>query len=265
VETPSPGSPRAKFNRGVEHIEILHGEIDRFAKDNPDPRIEKFDPKTGRYTLRLKFGRNPNGERWGLLLGDAIQNFRSALDHVVWQLVLANGKRPGENNRWPMGMSGKGYWCPKKNGRPSLRDDALQGVAEEPRTIIDGLQPYRYGIDRDKHFATLLAAISNADKHRVLQAGWVGVGHPPDGFLSRNEHVGDVIEGTWATGPLDEKAQIVDCRFAITGPDPHVQMQGELTLLIGFGREGFNWGAITEIPVPVGQIIDIFEPYFGSK
>ena len=100
--------PRAKYRRAFEHMQTLHSEVAEFEDNHPDPKVEHFDPETGRYTLAVEFGdetdaeRRDRARRWGIVLGDVIHNLRSALDHVVWQLVLLNGATPGPGNQWPI-------------------------------------------------------------------------------------------------------------------------------------------------------------------
>lgn len=265
MDQPSLSGPRAKYRRGREHIEALQRKIDQFAHDNPDPKVEEFDPETGRYTVAIKFRKKPDGEGWGILLGDAIQNLRSVLDHIVWQLVRLNRERPGHQTYWPSVTSEERYWSPRKCGRPSVREEALRGVGDEPRALIDSLQPYTAGTAMDQHFLSLLIPLSNADKHRVVQAGFFAIEEPPEKFLARNEDVGDVLEGTFASGPLDEDAPFLDARFEITGPNPHVQMERDLTLIVGFGEERFSFPAIREIVPKVGQVIDAFQPFFDRE
>jgi hypothetical protein len=118
----------------------------------------------------------------------------------------------------------------------------------------------------DQHFLQLLVPLSNADKHRVVQPGFFGLDEPPEGFLARNEDVGDMLEGTFAQGgPLSLDTNVVDCRFEIAGPNPHVQMQGNLTLLVGFGEKGFAWNAIVDMARSVGQVIDAFPQFFNAQ
>ncbi len=265
MDEPSLSGPRAKYRRAKEHIDALHREIVRFTHDNPDPKIEHFDKETGRYTLAIKTRDEPDAERWGILLGDAVHNLRGVLDHIVWQLVLLNGEKPGRHNHWPAATTRERYWCRPKNGSPSLRESALRGVAEGPRAVIDGLQPYRAGPQMNQHLLQLLIPLSNADKHRVVQAAVLASLGPPDELLARNEDVGNVIEGTFAVGPLDEHANVVDCRFEITGPNPHVQMHGNLTVVVGFGQQGFAWNAIVGMVPVVGQTIDAFQHFFEAQ
>ena len=41
---------------------------------------------------------------WSIILGEILYNLRSALDHLVWQLVLANGQTPGRHNEFPIAV-----------------------------------------------------------------------------------------------------------------------------------------------------------------
>lgn len=67
------------------------------------------------------------------------------------------------------------------------------------------------------------------------------------------------------SGPLEKEAYVVDCVVAITGPNPQVKMQGDLTLIVGFGEEGFGLGAIGEMALKIGETIDLFQPLFDTK
>ncbi len=246
-------------------MQTLHREVAAFADRNPNPKTEHFDKETGRYTLAIHLSEEPDAERWGVLLGDAIHNLRSALDHVIWQLVVLNGEEPGAHNQWPLCRSREGYLKPRKKGGVSVRETFLRGVAKDARAIIDRLQPYRAGPDLDRHFLSSLAPLSNADKHRVIQAGFLGIHEFPEGFLARSEDVGEPLEGTFTSGPLEAGAYVVDCLLAITGPNPQVKMQGNLTLVVGFGEEGFALSAIGEMALKIGETIELFQPLFDAK
>jgi hypothetical protein len=41
-----------------------------------------------------------------VILGEIIHDLRSSLDHVVWQLVIANGSLPGYWNQFPIFSEG---------------------------------------------------------------------------------------------------------------------------------------------------------------
>jgi hypothetical protein len=106
---------------------------------------------------------------YGLALGDTIQNFRAALDHLAWCLVKGgDDPRPNEPQRvyFPMARSGQTF--------DNRIDEWLPGVGSPYRAIIRRYQPYRRG-DPPKAIRWL-RNLSNMDKHRVLIPPVVSLG-----------------------------------------------------------------------------------------
>jgi hypothetical protein len=96
------------------------------------------------------------------VIGDIAHNLRSALDHVVWQLVLANGGTPkpgGGGTQFPI--------LPEepKDGSLTVRTDA-GGVSPAALKIIEAAQPYSTAADRYDGAPAIVHHISNTDKHR---------------------------------------------------------------------------------------------------
>jgi hypothetical protein len=91
----------------------------------------------------------------------------------------------------------------------------------DARTPIDQLQPYRDRARMDHHYLSMLAALSNNDKHRIIQAAFRGIDEIPDGSLGRQD-VGGVLERSVWRGPLEVGTCVLDCTLAITGPNPQV-------------------------------------------
>lgn len=91
-----------------------------------------------------------------LLTGDILFNLRAALDHLAFQLVLANGCTPTKQTYFP------------------ISDDATKYKTEAPRKVrgmspaaikaIDEVKPYEGGNDR----LWQLHRLNAIDKHRVL-------------------------------------------------------------------------------------------------
>ena len=93
----------------------------------------------------------------GVVTGDALQNYRAALDHAVWALVDANDETPDRHTRFPI---------------LTTRDDtalrkALRGIARDRRDVIESLQPdgamEAFGV-----LLRLLHDLSRIDRHRRL-------------------------------------------------------------------------------------------------
>jgi hypothetical protein len=87
---------------------------------------------------------------------------RSALDHLVWQLVIANGKTPSGKNMFPICTT-------LSNFTEEIRRERLLGVSISAHTLIDALQPYHRGQPLcDLHPLWILSKLANIDKHRTL-------------------------------------------------------------------------------------------------
>lgn len=92
-------SARLKLKRANLHAGTLKREAIRFLKAHPQPTfLGKFNTDFTRYVIHISTGYPDPPDLLSLLIGDAIHNYRSALDHVAWQLVLRganpNPKRP---------------------------------------------------------------------------------------------------------------------------------------------------------------------------
>lgn len=145
-----------------------------YLNADPKPYVlqGRFDPGRGEYIFVGKII-TPIGDatRWGVVFGDVLHNFRSALDRLVCQLVLLNtGRECTRENQFPICSNGARYWSIGRNGEPSLRDRQLKSVADEHKAIIDALQPYRTHGLRPNQVKALagLHDFSNIDKHRVI-------------------------------------------------------------------------------------------------
>ncbi len=154
----------SKFHWAQQHLNSLNAALER-----------SFDPKT--HSVSVKVEVEVTGDTaiavvrvasvpivrddCGLSLGDTLQNFRAALDHLAWDLVKAgtapNPKRP-QDIYFPMATS-------FANWKRDL-DRKLPGVPDEQRAIIRRYQPYRRG--PGPRAVRLLRNLSDHDKHRVV-------------------------------------------------------------------------------------------------
>ncbi len=126
---------------------------------NPPPyRLEvTLEAETGHHVVRIHLV-DPSftfPERLGLLVGDAVHNLRSALDHAVWQLAGASASRV---NQFPIFEAVKRF----ADAEPNY----LRGVSEAARRIIESEQPYH---DPPTGLSILMIRrMDNIDKHRVI-------------------------------------------------------------------------------------------------
>jgi hypothetical protein len=95
---------------------------------------------------------------FSLITGDVIQNLRSALDHLAYDLWVkeANGRGRGDKIYFPIDKDEASYNRSKVN--------KTQGISAQSLSIIDSLKPYPGGNDALWRIHTL----NNRDKHRLL-------------------------------------------------------------------------------------------------
>src|SRR5262249_4018917 len=102
--TPTP--PRltgvlAKIERAKKHIRDLDSAIQSFRDTDPYGVRTENDSQTGQIIQRIQV-RSQVPSTLSLLIGDAVHNLRSALDHLAWQLVEANGDTPTTKTAFPI-------------------------------------------------------------------------------------------------------------------------------------------------------------------
>lgn len=98
---------------------------------------------------------------WGLVVGDAVNNLRAALDHAVFGVAVANGASFDAKTRklvqYPIASSEEIFERAASPLRPFLSSAQLSAIASR--------QPYR---NEPPSLMETLRDLSNRDKHRAL-------------------------------------------------------------------------------------------------
>jgi len=156
----------AKLQRAQKHLQVTAKMIGRFARRDCGT-VSKFNPKTNQFDVIANMPPPPN--IIGLLVGDCVHNMRSALDHIVYEFVRSNPKRPAntphDRTMFPIADTKEGYLRQVNNLK------RLAGVPEDVAALIDALQPYHRrdrGLDYTKYPLWVLNKLENVDKHRRL-------------------------------------------------------------------------------------------------
>ena len=154
-------SARRKVERGESHLETLHAIIDSFIERHPDVVDTYIDSDTGEKVLWLNGTLQDPPPELSPIIGDALHNFRSALDHLMWEVVGLGGGEPIERiTQFPIFRSVEAF---RASGRVKKM---LKGVRPEVQTALDRLQP---GGGSDMFSEMLLAYLDHldiVDKHR---------------------------------------------------------------------------------------------------
>jgi hypothetical protein len=152
-------SVRQKIIWVERHRQCLIAEANRYFETKPCIVVPEEETETGRFSFRVKINA-PVPPEIPLIIGDILQNLRSALDYLVWELVLAANNVPSEKNMFPICSTAEAF-------NDQLRRHRLDGVAPDAITEIERLQPYgnwqNWGPPDP---LTILDTLSNINKHR---------------------------------------------------------------------------------------------------
>lgn len=147
--------PKLKVNRAKRHISEINSEIRGFLERDPDVSVVESYRDAGQYTCTYSFN-DAVPDEWTTIIGDAIHNLRSALDHLAVDLVRLNNK------------STKRVYFPFCDGRDSLecmiKNRHINRAAPDVVDIIRSLKPYHGGDEALR----ALHDLDIADKHAPL-------------------------------------------------------------------------------------------------
>jgi hypothetical protein len=247
----------AKFHWAHKHLDAFQGAVSR-----------SFDPNTHAVSIDVDVEISGDTavaiakttsvpivrEDCGLALGDVVQNFRAALDHLAWDLVKAGAdprpRRP-QDVYFPVAKSFASW-------RGSV-DRKLPGVPGPQRAIIRRYQPYRRGVAA--RGIRRLRDLSDRDKHRVMVP--VAMNFSP--------HLNASVESNWTvaglrylvTRPSRLKVNTPLVRIDLARPpggaqDCHVQVNGEFSVYPALPG-GYPTTALGEIRDTVLEILTEFD------
>lgn len=204
----SLNSVELKIYRAAQHIKSLESELEGYFKGNPGKMVRQ--PHTSENEALFRFiPDGPIPARFGLIVGDVLQNLRSSLDYLVWELVLAANNQPSEKNMFPICSTFESFDRQIKRRR-------LDGMSPDAIAEISSLQPYHLGQDFSKSILWAVDELTNINKHRrilltslmattvskenfVIQDSQVWVHHPagPVQVFDRNTQFGPfpIIDG----------------------------------------------------------------------
>jgi len=238
-------SARTKLARANLHKTTARREAGRFFNRCPDPafRIEpEDDEETSSFAVgavhrcRLIVGTAPPElpGSFAARFGDAIYNYRCALDHVAWQLV-AHG------TSWPLARRQTfGVQFPIYSTEAEFaanRNRRLPGVDRAAIDFIEARHHYTRG-NATNDALLGIANLSNDDKHRELHV-----------FLSLFKTLETHVTFTrcrplsWDNPPrrpaLKEGAVLAHFSYVITGQDPEMKMElrPQAQIVIEDGRD----------------------------
>jgi hypothetical protein len=195
------------------------------------------EPPDGDLVVRLKDVKEPPAE-WSLLIGDCVQNLRSSLDHLAFQLARLTTRVPPPGTEFPIFRSGPKFRKRDKKGLPA-RGSGWYKVRAFPRsaqTICERLQPYHGRAWPETRLLWQLHELSIVDKHRLLHAAnYYAVGSNLEVSLTGDTR----LAGYKLTpGRLKERAVLARLRMGWSDVGAQVHVNPHLAIRIVFDQGG---------------------------
>ncbi len=219
-----------KLERAETHIQTFRDEVMAFGERDPKPfgfRPESTlrPDKSAKYDLYAVVRQEPPREL-ALPFGDAIQNIRAALDHLVYELAPPRARR-SRKLQFPIFTDE----CEFKVRSPPM----IEGITGDERTLIERVQPYAAtNIPSDDPLA-VLRKLSNRDKHRLLVPMIAALRELDSWVASDNA---DIRFTYLAKGPVEHNTKIVSFIATPKGSAEDMQVETHSGLEIQIGDTG---------------------------
>ena len=147
----------AQITRAKQHVQDFEHALRTFNDTNPYAVSIKEDVRIGkRFYYVSKINSLPDSI--ATIAADVIQNLRSPLDHIAYQLVLdgRGGLKPDWDVYYPICRSAVDY--------PAKRGGRIKGVGQAVIDAIDATEPYKGG---NGHVLWQLNELNNPNKPLV--------------------------------------------------------------------------------------------------
>jgi hypothetical protein len=157
--------PIAKLDRAELHLDALTNEVRQEIELNGQRMETRYNPIDESLSSIFKEGQPVPRSKWGLILGDAVHNLRSALDHLVAVMVADTGNKVHRTHQFPI-FDQPSDWQSKVVKPPKNRRGFLDFIGAAHVAVIEEVQPYQPATGL-KTLATV-RDFSNTDKHTLI-------------------------------------------------------------------------------------------------
>lgn len=184
-----------KWTRAREHLKAVGESIKTYTKANPYTVVSQIELDTGEKLWRVDGEPVAPPQLLNPFIGDTLYNYRSALDHLAWQLVLEAGNTPTNSTAFLI--------CDDIHKFKSGSPVRLAGMSQPMMTAIENLQPCSRGHPFRDTMLWYLESLGNIDKHRhfnltlnATDGGFWIPGLPIDAVKTTFIYSGPIEDGT---------------------------------------------------------------------
>lgn len=227
-----------KINRGDEHLQTLNDEIQEWGQPESYEFFGEHSEDRKVYMLGVRFQRQPDFAKWAAMTGDALANYRSALDYIVYALAVTDTRSdpPPHESRLAFPITSS-----KENFADAVRRKRLFGLSDQVVAEIKRAQPYNR-TDVGGEMLTRLRDLNDPEKHRKLAVAVFAVNQPKDiriGPVSGPFNLEITGEALYDGAPL--------ARVDFPNPHPPVNVQLDLTMRVRLADEPPGGPAVVSV------------------
>lgn len=169
------GDARTRLTRAKKNIRRLDKSVGIWQDTEPYPHRIVFHQDAGdKFSMLARVEKEPP-KGWGLRVSDILGDVRFALDHIAYQLAIANtGEDPPpdvKDIQFPV-LKNPARWAEKDGHGKFARGSGLNATAHmsnKAQTFIESIQPY-HAPNYEMDWLWMLNELCNVNKHRFIQA-----------------------------------------------------------------------------------------------
>jgi hypothetical protein len=148
-------SAKLKLQRADYHISELERQFAAFVAEKPHRFIVQSDLNTGHLGIRIRFVKEVP-PAFALIIGDAIHNLRSSLDHAIWELVGIDHGTQDRHLKFPTGDTRISF---------EASCNGIKTPGQWAKDAIKSTEAFIEGRGMDLYNLNIL---DNADKHIIV-------------------------------------------------------------------------------------------------
>lgn len=228
----------AKVSRAKEHIQTVKDEVISWQDGRPYLITKEANADFTRWALVLRLQKpaelfQRNLLRWTLIIGDAVNNLRSALDHLIYAIAVheSGSNSPPDEKRLAF---------PICNSAGEFKDSAkrIKNLTADVRTAIELVQPYNRTHPTLPALLAILRDFNNTDKHKLLRLAYSATSEGQVSFQREGSPSEQPVVTSLEvnTGELKDGAEVM--AITVDRPSPDMQCKYDVKLIIALWHGG---------------------------
>lgn len=227
-------SVNAKVSRAKEHTQSVKDEVAAWMSTRTCNLTPRANADFTRWALIISVPKTADLVRWTLIVGDAINNLRSALDHLIYAIAVhESGSNPPPDE--------KRLAFPICDTPGEFKETAkrIRSLTSEVRTAIESVQPYSCPHPTLPALLAILRDFNNTDKHKLLRLAYAATSSGHVSFTwkgSRSEQPMPLVPVEFNAGELKDGAEVMAVTF--DRPAPDVECHFDVMVIIALWHGG---------------------------